>query len=93
MIEYFNFKEYELFNPSINEINYLVGLAYENCQNKCFHRFVKICVFDIKFINVTINKEGILQVSLGYREFVTEYDGLNVEIENKKQMVLYLVKY
>ena len=56
MIEYFNVKEYEFFNPSINEIDYLVGLANENCQNKYFHRFVYKCVCDIKFIKVTNNK-------------------------------------
>ena len=34
MVEYFDVKEYEFSNPSLNEIYYLVGLAYENCQNK-----------------------------------------------------------
>ena len=45
-----------------------------------------MCVCDNKFINVTNNKEVNLQVSLGYREFVTEYDGLNVKIDNIKKI-------
>ena len=53
MIEYFKVEEYEFFNPSIIEIDYLVGLAYENCQNKYFHRFVSKCGCDTKLINVT----------------------------------------
>ena len=62
----------------------MVGLSYENCQKKIFHRFVYKCVCDIKFINVTNIKEVNLQVSLGYTEFVSEYDGFNVKIENLK---------
>ena len=41
------------FFPSINEIDYLVGLAYENCQDKYFQPFVYKCFCDIKFINET----------------------------------------
>ena len=67
-------KKYKFIKPSIIETEYLVGYAYDNCGNRYFHRFVYRCVYDIKFENVTIIKEGILHVSLGYREFVTEYD-------------------
>ena len=84
MIECFYVRKYEFLNPTNKEIDHLVGLAYENCQNKSFHRFVYKCVCDIKFINVTKNKEIILSVSLGYKQFVTDYDGLNVKIETIK---------
>ena len=80
MIEYLNVEEYEFVIRSFFETNYLVGCAYENCENRHFHRFVYRCVNGKKLINVTKSKEGILQVSLGYREFVTEYDGLKVKI-------------
>ena len=32
-----------------------------------------------------IFKKVVLQVSLGYREIVTEYDGLNVKFKNIKK--------
>ena len=81
MIKYFSVNKYEVDNPSIFETDCLVGCAYENCENKFFRRFVYRCVFDINFIYVTKNKEIFLQVSLAYREFLTEYDGLNKKIE------------
>ena len=82
MIEYFNVEAYEFLNPSLMEIDYLVGCAYDDCQNRYFHWFVYKCVFDINFIK--INKKVIFQVTLGYGEFISDYEGLNVKIENIK---------
>ena len=57
MKEFFNVKEYEIFNPSINEIYYLVNCANVNCEDIYFQWFLKKCVFNIKLINATNKKE------------------------------------
>ena len=52
---YFNVKEYEFFNPSINEIDYLVNCTEVNCEDNYFDWFVYKCVFNIKFMNALNN--------------------------------------
>ena len=80
MKEYSYLNEYEFFNPNIHEINYLVNRADGNCQDKCFHWFVYKCVFNIKFINATKDKEVIFQVTPRYGEYmVIESDELDVK--------------
>ena len=88
MKECFIVKEYELLNPSINEIYYLVNCANVNCEDNYFHWFVYKCVFNIKFMNTANNKEVVFQVSLRYGEYKTfESDELDVILENIEEKV------
>ena len=83
MNEYFNVKEYEFLNPNIDKIYYLFNCAYDGCDDNFFHYFEYKCVFNIKFINKTNNKEVLFQVTFRYGEYkVFESDELDVIIKN-----------
>ena len=41
-------KEYEFFNPDIDEVNYILNGTIKDCSNNYFHSFEYRCVFDNK---------------------------------------------
>ena len=57
------------FNPTVDEIFYLVTCADVISEGNYFHWFVYKRVFNIEFINATNNKEDIFEVIPRYGEY------------------------
>ena len=49
-------KEYIFDNPLITKIDSMINGCYRDCQNKFFHTFKYVCIFDIKLTNITNNE-------------------------------------
>ena len=87
-------KQYELIDPLIDEVDYLLDKVKKDCRKNNFIR-LNLCVYHLKFTKKKNNEEVILPVSLGYMEFKSEYYGLNVKIEkarNKGFLINEIIK-
>ena len=49
-------KEYELDNPLIQKIDYLIDNSIRDCHDKYFHTFDHICEYDLNFRKITNNE-------------------------------------
>ena len=56
-------KEYKFHNPLFHRIDSILDGCYRGCHNKYFHTFKYVCIYDIKFTNITINESIIITVS------------------------------
>ena len=48
-------KEYKFDNPLITKIDSIIDGCYRDCQNKYFHTFKYVCIYDITLTNITNN--------------------------------------
>ena len=48
-------KEYEINNPLIQKIHFLIDYSIRDCHKKYFHKSDHICVYDTKFTIITKN--------------------------------------
>ena len=49
-------KEYEIDNPLIQKIDYIIDNCIRDCHNKYFHTFDHICEYNLNFTNITNNE-------------------------------------
>ena len=56
-------KKYKLDNPLITDIYSKIDSCYRDCQNKYFHTFKYVCVYDFKLTNITNNEIFNLTIS------------------------------
>ena len=55
-------KEYKFDNPLITKIDSKFDNCYRDCQNKYFHTFKYVCIYDIKLTNIRNNEQ--IKISL-----------------------------
>ena len=78
-------KEYEFDKKDIHEIDYLLDAVIKDCRKKYFHTFEYKLVYNIKFTNISNNKEVNVIITHKSMEFKTEFYGLNKKIENARR--------
>ena len=78
-------KEYEFDTKDIHEIDYLLDDVNKHCRKNYFHTFEYKLVYDINFINISINEEVNLIITHKSMEFKTELYGLNKKIKNVRR--------
>ena len=61
--ELYVLKEYKFDNPLFQKIDSIIDGCYRDCHNKYFHTFKYVCIYDIKFTNITNNEIIIRTIS------------------------------
>ena len=56
-------KEYKFDNPLITKIDSIIDNCSRDCQNKFFHTFKYVCIYDIKLTNNTNNEKINITIS------------------------------
>ena len=77
-------KEYEVFNPVIDEVKYILNDTINVCTKQFFHSFENRCVYDIKFTNNSKNEELFLTISIGYMELESQFYGSSGKNRNAR---------
>ena len=49
-------KEYEYYNPIIQNIDFIINKCCRDCHNKYYHTFEDECVYDLNFTKITNNE-------------------------------------
>ena len=75
-------REYEIIQPEIDEVDYILDDVFKCCSKKFFHSFEYSCVYDSKYRNLTNIDEVILKITHGYMKFKCECFGLNKKNQN-----------
>ena len=78
-------KEYDFIQPDIYEIDYLLEYIFKNCRNMYSQTFEYKFVYNIKFTNVSNNKEVNFTITHRSTEFKTEFYGWNKKIKNARR--------
>ena len=81
-------KEYNFDNPPITKIDSLIDNCYRDCQNKFFHTFKYVCIYDIKLINITNNE--IINITIS-DESLDLYE-LNIKLTIARQRGFILIQ-
>ena len=74
-------REYENFQPQIDEVDHLLDKINKHCSDEFFHTFEHRCVYDIKYNNVANNEKVCPTITIGYMFFKHELYGLNKKIK------------
>ena len=78
-------KEYDFIKPDIHDLDYLLDDVIKDCRSKYFHTFEYSLVYDVKFTNISNNKEVHFTITHRSMEFKTEFYGLNKKIKNAQR--------
>ena len=77
-------KEYKFDKKDIHEKDYILDDVIKDCRNY-LHTFDYKLVYDINFINISINEEINLIITHKAMQYKTEYYSLNKKIKNARQ--------
>ena len=56
MNELYVVKEYKFDNPHITKSDSIIDGCFRECDDKYFHTFKYVCIYDIKLTNITNNE-------------------------------------
>ena len=78
-------KEYEVFKPKIDEINYASEKVIKNCTKKDTLTFEYRCGYDNNVMRIVNNQKVILTIIIGFKCFKSEFYRLDEQIKNEQK--------